>query len=92
MTRTRFGRLWLTAAAVVAAIPAAHSDVSATTGPTKTVACNLVGCSKGTQKCADVHAELSDPLIGKISVTWYCYEPGGPEDDALSEGGGEDVI
>jgi hypothetical protein len=92
MTRTRFGRLWLAAAAVAAAIPALRSEVSATTGPTKNVACSLVGCSKGTQKCADVQAELSDPLVGKLSVTWYCYEPGGPEDDGLGEGGGEAVI
>jgi hypothetical protein len=90
MQRTRFGKIWLAAAAVMAAIPATRSDVSATSGPTKSVACRLVGCSDGTKKCADVHGELSDPLIGKFSVTWYCYEPSGPGDDG--ENSGEEAV
>lgn len=91
MTRTRFGRIWLTAIAVAAAIPALGSDAAATTGPTKRVACQMVGCADGSRKCADVHAELSDPLIGKFSVTWYCYEAGGPEDGG-DGGDGEAII
>jgi hypothetical protein len=88
MRRNQLVTTWLLTAAV-AAIPATQMTASAeeTSGPTKKAACALISCTSGGAKCGDIHAELSDPLIGKFSVTWYCYEPGGSGED-----GGEDVI
>jgi hypothetical protein len=80
MTRTHLVRTWLIAAAMAAAAPAGRLAASpiggdGETGPIKDSACKLVGCSKGDLMCAQAHGEVSDPLIGKVSVTWFCYEP-----------------
>jgi hypothetical protein len=74
---------WLAVALIFTAVPAltisAPSVRAEEAGPTKDVACRVISCSRGSQKCGDIHAELSDPLIGKFSVTWYCYEGGAGE-------------
>ena len=79
MTRSQIVRAWVIAAAVAAAVPAARLVAAPIggegAGPIKDVACRVVGCSTGEAKCAEAHGEISDPLIGKISVTWFCYEP-----------------
>jgi hypothetical protein len=83
MTRTRIMQAWLAAVVTLTAVPAltmSAPPVSAEeAGPTKDAACKLISCSKGSQKCGDIQAELSDPVIGKFSVTWYCYEGGAGE-------------
>lgn len=88
MTRTRIMQAWLAFAAIATAVPALTISVPSISaeeaGPTKTAACKLISCSGGSQKCGDIHAELSDPLIGKFSVTWYCYEGGGDDSGELA--------
>ena len=48
----------------------------------RNIACLTVGCpiAKAGSKCADVKGELTNPTIGSLSVTYYCYfpEPGQP--------------
>ncbi len=37
--------------------------------------CAFIGCPNGKKLCATTSGDLEIPRLGKISVTYYCYEP-----------------
>lgn len=87
-TRSRWGRQLVAAAIILVAVTMASSRLFAATsggeeetGPGKDETCKLLGCTKGPQACADAKVLLEFTGLGKIEVTWHCYqEPGTPDD------------
>jgi len=84
MTRSKFIRISVICAAV--AVMTAGLNVRtaravefwwATALTPRNLACLTVGCSTATtgSKCADVKGELSNPAVGTLSVTYFCYFP-----------------
>jgi len=83
MVGKRLVRAWVVVAGVAAVLSTGTARVSSaavkgggedSSESLKNVACKAVGCGNGPRACADVTGELSDPVVGKISVTWHCYE------------------
>lgn len=78
MTRTRIAQAWLFTAVLAAMAPSARlgaAPIGGDVGPLKDTACLAVGCTSGEKNCAEVLGEVSNPLVGKMSVKWFCYEP-----------------